>query len=226
MMLPVNIAALQAAPIEQHPFTHCVVEGFLTHHEDIGREFLKYDSDKWLSYQSAWQVKKACNNWNLFPKVTYDTFAYLCSNSFVQALSQKFNTQLYPDIGLHGGGWHAHASGGVLDPHLDYSIHPKLGLERKINLLVYVEPNMRGVFGGDLGLWEGTATKPGKLVKEIVPLYNRAVLFDTTQNSWHGMSRALSLPPCVYRRSLAVYYLCEPDIHAPQRDKARFWSTP
>lgn len=222
-MLPVNLAAITAAPLLPLPFTHCVVENFLSHPLDISREFLDYADPRWLAYESDFQVKKACNNWNLFPKVTYDTFAFFVSDHFVDILSTKFNTQLYPDPGLHGGGWHAHATGGVLNPHLDYSIHPKLGLQRKINLLVYVEPEMIPKYGGHLGLWEGGTTKPAGLVKEIAPLYNRAVLFDTTQNSWHGLSQPLYMPLGVYRRSLAVYYLCEPDIHAPQYDRAQFW---
>ena len=42
---------------------------------------------------------------------------------------------LLPDNGLNGGGWHIHANGGKLNPHLDYSMHPKLPYQRKIILL-------------------------------------------------------------------------------------------
>ena len=28
---------------------------------------------------------------------------------------------------------------------------------------------------------------PGDLVKQIAPVFNRAVIFDTTCNSWHGL---------------------------------------
>lgn len=57
---------------------------------------------------------------------------------------------------------------------------------------------------------------------EIAPVFNRAVIFDTTQNSWHGMSRSLTQPENISRKSLAVYYLCEPKPDAPKREKALF----
>jgi hypothetical protein len=53
-------------------------------------------------------------------------------------LSKKLDLFLYPDPGLHGGGWHMHGAGGNLNPHLDYSIHPKSGLMRKLNIIIYL----------------------------------------------------------------------------------------
>ena len=47
---------------------------------------------------------------------------------------------LYPDCGLHGGGWHTHGVGGKLNMHPDYAIHPKSGLERQLNLIIYAQP--------------------------------------------------------------------------------------
>jgi hypothetical protein len=59
-------------------------------------------------------------------------------------------------------------------------------------------------------------------VQEVQPIFNRAVLFDTTQNSWHGMSRPLTQPEGVYRKSLAVYYLTDPPTGADMRERALF----
>ena len=50
------------------------------------------------------------------------------------------------------------------------------------------------IHGGHLGLWVGDNKKPQKLIKEISPDFNTAIIFDTTQNSWHGLSRPLELP--------------------------------
>ncbi|WP_260469461.1 2OG-Fe(II) oxygenase [Pandoraea apista] len=117
-----------------------------------------------------------------------------------------------------------HAAGGNLNPHLDYSIHPKLGLQRKLNIIIYLSEEMREDYGGHLGLWkhDNNKNQPGPLMKEIAPKFNRAVLFDTTQNSWHGMSRQLVQPDNIYRKSLAVYYLCEPVGDVDQRGRALF----
>ena len=79
---------------------------------------------------------------------------------------------------------------------------------------------------GNLGLWSNeTDEKPGSLVKEIEPKFNRAILFDTTQNSWHGLPKPLKCPKNIYRKSIAVYYLCEPPKNIDKRGKALFAPT-
>lgn len=209
------------------PFHHCVVENFIKEPflNEIEKEFLSFDSPKWFVYNNAIEDKKALNDWNVFPPQTYKLFSYMNSPEFVAELSDLVGVQLYADSGLHGGGWHVHGTGGNLNPHLDYSIHPKLGLERKINIIIYLSRELKEEHGGHLGLWNqhpNNHDMPDTLAKEIAPVYNRAVIFDTTQNSWHGMSRPLTQPQGIYRKSLAIYYLCEPSRHADSRGRALF----
>ena len=226
---PVNLQALRAGFETFHaatPFNHCVVDDFLAGDvaERIEQEFLAYDSEKWFYYKNPIEDKKALNDWNAFPAATYSLFEYLNSPVFVAELSALMQVPLYADCGLHGGGWHCHGTGGNLNPHFDYSIHPKLGLQRKVNIIVYVSQALREEHGGHLGLWthDAAAQRPGKLEKEVQPKFNRAVVFDTTQNSWHGMSRPLVQPEGIYRRSLAIYYLCDPPQDADKRGRALF----
>jgi len=206
------------------PFHHCVIDNFF--HKDIARklskEFPAYDSKEWYVYKNAIENKKASNNWNLFPEITYKVLTYLSSQEFASYLSESFNKKLYPDIGLHGGGWHIHSNGGNLNPHLDYSIHPKLRLQRKINLIIYLSELMTKDMGGEFGLWSGDSNAPNDLAKTVQPLFNRAVIFDTTQNSWHGMVNPVTCPSDVYRQSMAVYYLCDLEDNADSHERALF----
>lgn len=208
------------------PFNHAVIDKFFESDtaEGLESEFPSYGSEKWHVYSNAIEEKKTANVWNYFPGLTYKVFSYLCSSEFTAALSKFCGVRLYPDIGLHGGGWHIHSHGGNLNPHLDYSLHPKLGLQRKINIIVYLSSGLRSEHGGQLGLWDHDPEKhlPGKLVREVEPIFNRAIIFDTTQNSWHGMSRPLVVPEGIYRKSLAIYYLCEPPAGVDKRAKALF----
>ena len=81
-------------------------------------------------------------------------------------------------------------------------------------------------WGGHLGLWGNDSSKsPGELEKSIVPKFNRAVIFDTTCNSWHGLPQPITCPLNESRKSIAVYYLCEPPKNAEQRGKALFAPT-
>lgn len=209
------------------PFPHCVVDGFFD--ESLARklesEFPPFNSDVWYQYESPLEVKRACNNWNLFPENTYQVFTLFNSNHFVNFLADCFfgGKKLYADHGLNGGGWHAHGKGGKLNTHLDYSMHPKLHLQRKMNIIVYLNASWQPGWGGELGFWGSESSDfPGRLIKSIEPKFNRAVIFDTTCNSWHGLPDALACPDDHFRRSLAVYYLAEPVENADARGKALF----
>lgn len=211
--------------IGNKPFDHCIIDNFFkdNYASDLSNEFIDYKSEKWFYYKNPIEDKKALNDWNIFPQLTYKVFTELYSKEFMGLLSKTLNKPLYPDLGLHGGGWHIHGTGGNLNPHLDYSIHPKLDLERKLNIIIYLSKELKPhTHGGHLGLWEQEDGQPGKLIKEVEPIFNRAIIFDTTQNSWHGMSRTLTQPEGIYRKSLAAYYLTDPASDASTRNRALF----
>ena len=215
---------------KEAPFDHAVIDNFFK--EDFAKklesEFPDFNDPLWHQYSNPIEIKKVCNDWNIFPANTYKAFATLNSPEFVDFLAGEVfgNKKLHSDPGLNGGGWHMHGKGGKLNTHLDYSIHPKLGLERKLNIIIYLNSSWKPEWGGHLGLWGNeSAEKPGKLIKSVEPKYNRAAIFDTTQNSWHGLPNPLTCPDNQQRKSLAVYYLCEPAKGASERGKALFAPT-
>lgn len=225
-----NIRVAAKNFIENKPFPHIVVDNFfnIEFATLLAAEFPDFESDTWFEYSNAIEEKKALNNWNLFPPNTYQAFTYLNSQEFVDFLGENLYEDrfLTSDPGLHGGGWHIHKAGGKLNTHLDYSIHPKLQQQRRVNIIMYMNPDWDEKWGGDLGLWDNESSKaPGKLIVSIPPLFNRAVIFDTTHNSWHGLPEAITCPQNQYRKSLAVYYLCEPKKGADVRGRALFAPT-
>ena len=212
------------------PFDHVVIDGFFksAFAEKLVKEFPSFDSDIWLKYDNPIEIKKVCNNWNVFPKNTYSIFSYFNSSQWLDYLSRKLlgGDQLYADSGLNGGGWHIHKKGGKLNTHLDYSLHPKLALQRKLNIIIYLNPNWKQEWGGALGLWDNkSAEKPGNLMETIWSKFNRAVIFDTTQNSWHGLPEPLNCPENEFRQSLAAYFLCDAPVDVDKRGKALFSPT-
>jgi hypothetical protein len=228
-MIMINLKNIMAALKNyrgQEPFDHCVVDEFFDDEfaQVLAQEFPDYRSSDWYFYSNSIEHKKALNNWEKFPKVTYRAFCLLQSPALTGLLQNALGQEIYVDHGLNGGGWHIHGQGGNLNPHLDYSIHPKMGLERVLNIIIYLSPELRPEHGGHLGLWrhDDETNGPGALVKEIEPLFNRAVIFNTTQNSWHGMSRKLNVPDGIYRKSLAIYYMRQPAAGADPRGRALF----
>ena len=210
------------------PFNHLVIDDFLNVEDAIklADEFPKYDDKFWHSYDNPLEIKKASNDWNKFSKATYQYFTHILSDKFVNKLnmllSDDESISLFPDIGLHGGGFHTHKSGGRLNPHLDYSIHPKLFLQRKVNIILYINPAWESKYGGSIGLWTDKDGQPKDLVKEVDCVFNRALIFDTTQNSWHGISKEINSELGLTRNSLATYYLTNPKENTEPRMKVKY----
>jgi Rps23 Pro-64 3,4-dihydroxylase Tpa1-like proline 4-hydroxylase len=153
---------------------------------------------------------------------------YLSSSNFVSKIKELTGIKsLYPDVGLHGAGWHIHGTGGKLNVHLDYSIHPKLKLQRKLNLIFYLTEDWDLDWGGSLQFWSHDEERNRPKEKKVVVdnIFNRAVLFDTTQNSWHGFPEPLTCPEGVYRKSIAFYYLTDPPENVDQRKRALYAPT-
>ena len=216
---------------DDNPFDHWIIEDFLDIQDakDVSKEFIDYESTEDMVRYKGWIGEKStCNSWNRFPALTYKIFSNLLSVDFVSHLSAVTGvTPLYPDIGLHGGGWHMSGKGGSLAVHLDYSIHPKLNLQRKLNLIIYLEEDYDPAWGGSLQLWshDDETKKPLEKIKEVAPRFNRAVLFDTTQHSWHGFPDPINPLMGKLRKSFAVYYMTDITSTAEDRYKARYVGT-
>ncbi len=215
--------------LKSKPFNHIVLDNFLEEHvlDQVVKEFPDYSDNKWYEYDNPLEVKKAMNSWDKFGVQTYRLFDFLNSRNFIEGIESLVGCPLYPDYGLNGGGLHTHRPGGKLNTHLDYSMHPKLPLERRVNLIIYITPDWHDAWGGKLGFWSHNkkTRSPGKLVESISPKFNRAVLFDTSQNSWHGLPEPVKSPPGICRNSLAIYYLCDPREAVDPRAKALFSPT-
>jgi hypothetical protein len=212
------------------PFDHCVIDDFFLPDvaKSLEKEFPDYNDPILFKYKNAIENKKTSNNWNIFPAFTYSIFTALNSYEFVNYIEELIpaGVKLYSDPGLNGGGWHIHKNEGKLNTHLDYSVHPKINLQRKLNLIIYLNSEWKDDWGGDLGMWGSESKeKPGKLARSVSPKFNRAIIFDTTQNSWHGLPEPITCPEGQYRKSIAIYYLCDVEAGTDERGKALFYPT-
>jgi hypothetical protein len=215
------------------PFNHVIIDDFFLPQvaEQLAKEFPDYNDPMLGYYNNAIENKKVFNKWDKFPKLTYQAFTMLGRPDFLSnirgLIGNPSTTKLWMDYGLNGGGWHLHTRNGNNNVHLDYNIHPKLGEQRKLNIIIYMTPDWKSEWGGGLELWSHNpeTKRPKDLVKTVENKFNRAVIFDTTQNSWHGLPKKITCPEGVIRKSLAAYYVQPAPENADPRGKALFAPT-
>jgi len=208
------------------PFPHVAIDGFLAPEVLVSiQDVFPKPADKiWFEYNNQIEKKFACDDIRTFPAPIAKLIHYLNSEGFLKYLEAITGiTGLQSDPYLHGGGLHLIKRGGKLDMHLDYSIHPKLHLERRLNLIIYLPKEWKSEWGGDLQLWNEDMTECVKRV-DIIP--NRAVLFETGDISYHGHPDPLNCPEEVSRNSIALYYLTEPRPNSSSRQRALFVARP
>jgi Rps23 Pro-64 3,4-dihydroxylase Tpa1-like proline 4-hydroxylase len=110
---------------------------------------------------------------------------------------------LIPAPYFGGGGLHQIEPGGFLKIHADFNVHPKLKLDRRLNMLVYLNKDWRDEYGGHLELWDRDLSA---CRKKILPSFNRTVIFSTTDTSFHGHPHPLTAPVGMSRKSVSLYY--------------------
>lgn len=213
------------------PFDYWIIDNLLDEEfaRKLSSQFPDYNSKDWLFYDNPLENKKSINDWVKFPAETYKFMSNLVSQEYVSSLSELTgNENLYADAGLHGGGWHIHGNGGKLNVHMDYSVHPKLNLVRKYNLIIYLSEDWQSEWGGNLEFWshDDETNQPKEKVVTIENKFNRAVIFDASQNSWHGFYDKIQCPEGKVRKSIASYYLTNTYIETPIRRRALYSPSP
>jgi hypothetical protein len=106
-----------------------------------------------------------------------------------------------------GGGLHETARGGFLRIHADFNYHPHTKLQRRLNLILFLNEDWNEQWGGALELWD---QKMSGCQTQVQPVLGRAVIFNTDSTSYHGHPDPLDCPPEVMRRSIALYYYTAP----------------
>jgi hypothetical protein len=195
-----------AAYVAAQPYPHICLDHFFDGGiiSRVAAEFPELGGKGDIQFADPNQVKLASRGEYRMGPVTREFVHYLNSQPFLEFLSALTGIKgLIPDAYFVGGGFHEIKRGGFLKIHADFNKHPDLQLDRRLNLLIYLNENWEESYGGHFELWD---REMKHCVKRFLPVFNRMVIFSTTDISYHGHPDALTCPEDRSRRSLALYY--------------------
>ena len=189
------------------PFPHVVVDGLFPDEtlDRVLEVFPAPDDASWQRFDSGLERKLGNLEGLLEKDRTISDFLVAMNSPRMLAFLERLTgiDGLIPDPYFGGGGLHQIVRGGFLKIHADFNVHPKLKLDRRLNVLVYLNKDWPEEYGGALELWSRDLER---LERSILPLFNRTVIFSTTDTSFHGHPRPLQCPESRTRKSVSLYY--------------------
>ncbi len=208
-----NIDKIINSNYESYPFPHVIIDDLIKSDkiQDILKAVNHLNDEnaqaKFINTKSSTQFNKYAFN-NDYGELLKELFTELNSPEFISYLEQLTGITgiITGDIALRGAGIHRIKKGGYLQLHTDFNSYTTASgekLDRRINLLIYLNSSWRDSYNGHLFLCDKEKCAP---VKKISPLLNRCVIFNTSKYSVHGHPIPLNTPESISRQSIAVYY--------------------
>ncbi len=206
------------------PFRHVVIDGFLEagFADQLLAQFPAFERGNYLAEHGRPGEKSTFERVRALGPAYARLDDLVRSKAFLDFLGQLTGLPgLLYDPWYLGGGTHDNRQGASLDPHIDFNFHPIERWHRRLNLIVYLNPEWRPEWGGALNLYRDPTQDDGP-GQSVTPLFNRCVVFETTEHSWHGFDR-ITLPAgheALSRRSIALYFYTPPAVGAGAEPEA------
>jgi len=198
--------SLQAEFLSGKPFPSIVIDDFLPSSiaNRISEEYPSNNEFRRLARHINIREEKKLGIYNPPSEFFAEVYKMFVSNGFVEFLGVLTNkTGLRSDKSTRGGGLHSVEKGGFLKIHVDANIHSRSKRKRELNFLYYLNHNWKSEWNGALEFWNKDMTE---IVQKIEPVFNRAVIFETSSTSFHGHPKPLDPPDGVVRKAMAFYY--------------------
>lgn len=205
---PLDTQALGETFQSHRPTRHVCIDDLLT--PDFARAvaaaYPSYEDAQKVGRQFDWvneDVKVQITDTERFAEPILQLHRILASPAFLDTLSRISGIpKLLADPKLDGGGIQVMGPQGHLDVHVDFNMNPTRVMHRRLNLILYLSDGWQDDWGGEFELWDPPVKRCLGVWK---PRFNRAVLFNTTTESFHGV-RGVACPPGTTRNSFAGFY--------------------
>jgi len=188
------------------PFAHAQFDDFLPRDvaEAVLASFPTPREDIWHRTDIHHEKKLSSSVEPAIPPAIRNVLYAFNSATFLRFLEKLTGVEgLIPDPYFEGGGLHQIEPGGKLGVHVDFNRYPRFKIDRRLNLLLYLNQDWKDEYGGHLELWDSSGKQ---CRRKILPVFNRCVVFSTTETSYHGHPHPLTCPEGRTRKSIALYY--------------------
>lgn len=191
------------------PFQHIVIDDFfpLDFAKKASQQIDLIPKTQWEYTSDDGIEVKYRTNWKSefdIPDLVLPSIRLLNSSPILKAMSERLAIpKLMPDPYFSGGGLNMTEKGGHLDIHVDGNYHDASGLNRRVNILIYLTEGWQPDWGGEFGIYSDGGEV---LVKAVPPVFNRCVIFDTHDQSFHGLPNPINFPEGNPRKSILLYY--------------------
>ncbi len=186
------------------PYNHICIDNFLPMEiiEKVREDIQTMPEGQ--SFDAAAEKFKTQYSPDRLPDYTRHLFQMFNGRAFIQFLEEMSGIKgLIPDPYYVGAGIHKTLNGGYLNIHADFNVHKQMRVERRLNVLIYLNPPWKEEWGGSFEVWD----KPmEKKVASFAPTENRMCCFSTSSDSWHGNPEPVNHPDGLPRQSIALYY--------------------
>jgi hypothetical protein len=205
------------------PFPHVVLDRLVL--GDPDQVAASFPDECWSGWVNrTWQYqpgKWSCRDIDVMPVAMRELILELSGPRFLSALVGLTSIDgLVPDPFLEGGGLQFTEGGGQLVPHTDFHYHPTLRLFRRINVLLYLNPEWGPGDGGELLFYNLGEDEPRVTIQ---PHFGTCVVFATDHRSVHGVRVITS---STRRCSIALYYYTLDETDVFSGDRRAYWYPP
>jgi hypothetical protein len=205
-----DVARYRDAFIEADFFKHVAIDNFFesSFAEELLTDFPSFNPH--LARNEYGDIGRKSVNTKIreISPVYQRLYALISSKPFLEFMSQLSGIpDLLIDPKMFGGGTHDNQHDQELDPHVDFNYDESEQLHRRLNLIVYLNKDWKTEWGGALEIHSNPRRPQENRIESFDPLFNRAVMFETNEYSWHGFPK-IDLPPDqrhLSRKSISIY---------------------
>ena len=192
-----------------HPYKHLIIDNFLP--DSLAQSCLENfpelnsknfehanDRDIEIKFRTKWESEFD------IPDGIIDAVRILNSSMILNAMAKLFEIKkIIPDPYFTGGGLNITDRGGLLDVHVDGNYHDATGLNRRFNSIIYLNKGWQENWGGEFCLYDSHGNE---CLKKVAPIFNRLIIFNTHDKSFHGLPEPINFPENKNRKSIILYY--------------------